>query len=391
MSQTLPANAAGAAEPINVLYIIDELREPGGAELILLKMVKLLPALGFKTHLVTFRLDPELAAFCELPSNLRVFPLKRTYDLGALAAAWNLRKLIRSQRIRIVHTFFETSDLWGGPVAKLSGAPILVSSRRDMGILRSGGHSLAYRFLGRMFDQTQTVSDVVRDRFIREDRLDPSKVVTIHNGVDTAKAAPTMDAARARRKFNLADASHVVVALGHVRPVKGYDVLLRAVQLAFREFPRAILAIAGQNHDAEHQRHLHALAADLGIASKVRFLGGVDDPLPLLQASDIFCLLSRSEGLSNALLEAMSARLPCVATRVGGNPEVVVEGHSGFLVASEDHVQAGERIADLLRDPPKAAAMGRAGRQIVETKFSESAMIGRLAGEYRSLVAACSS
>jgi glycosyltransferase involved in cell wall biosynthesis len=171
-----------------------------------------------------------------------------------------------------------------------------------------------------------------------------------------------------------------------VRKVKGLDVFLRAAAVVCLRFPDAAFAIIGEDHEPEHYRQLLDLAEQLGISSNVRFLGGIENPTPLLKASDVFCMLSRSEGLSNALLEAMACRLPCVVTRVGGNPEVVEEGSSGYIVASEDHAASGDRIALLLQDPVRARRMGCAGREIVEAKFSEAAMLARLVSEYEFLV-----
>src|SRR5216684_5034442 len=129
--------------PVHVLFVIDELCELGGAERILLKMVRLLPKDLFRCSVVTFRIREDLEELTEIGCPLYVFPLKKTYDFNALRMAMRLRNLIRREKVSIVHTFFETSDLWAGLVARLSGCPVLISSRRDMGILRSGKHRAA--------------------------------------------------------------------------------------------------------------------------------------------------------------------------------------------------------------------------------------------------------
>jgi glycosyltransferase involved in cell wall biosynthesis len=107
----------------------------------------------------------------------------------------------------------------------------------------------------------------------------------------------------------------------------------------------------------------------------------------LLKLSTLFCLLSRSEGFSNAILEAMATGLPCVVTKVGGNGEAVEEGRSGFLVNSEDAASAADRILTLLRNPQRAKQMGEAGRSVVATKFTAQAMARRWATLYDELVA----
>src|SRR5215471_2431432 len=111
----------------HILFIIDELCEIGGAERVLFKMIQLLPADMFRCSLLTFRTNDE-ADLSQIRCPLYVLPLKRTYDWNALKVAQWIRDFVRREKVSIVHTFFETSDLWAGPIAKLSGCPILVSS-----------------------------------------------------------------------------------------------------------------------------------------------------------------------------------------------------------------------------------------------------------------------
>jgi glycosyltransferase involved in cell wall biosynthesis len=372
--------------PVGILFIIDQLCELGGAERALLRMIRELPRERFSPRLATFQIDESLGFVEAVSCPLDVFPLRRTYDRNAWKVARQIRRLVRSHQIRITHTFHETSDLWGGMIAKMSGCPILISSRRDMGFLRTGKHRTAYRWLGRCFDEVQTVSEVVRRFCIEQDRLDPQRVVTIPNGVDLvpATAAPDRSAARARLGFDRG--AGLVVSVGHIRQIKGYDVLLRAAANVCKVMPEVVFAVAGDNHEPVHLQKLHTLADTLGMGARFRFLGPVEDVRPLLHAADVYCLPSRTEGLSNALLEAMACELPCVATRVGGNPEVVVEGKTGYLVESEDEESIAASILGLLRDPAAARRMGSEGRRIVEENFTTQAMMKRLVDSYERLL-----
>jgi glycosyltransferase involved in cell wall biosynthesis len=124
----------------------------------------------------------------------------------------------------------------------------------------------------------------------------------------------------------------------------------------------------------------------MGLERNVRFIGTRTDVGSLLKQSDVFCLPSRSEGMSNALLEAMACGLPCVATAVGGNLDVVVNGQTGFLVHNEDYQALAARIVSLLRDRHFARSMGQEGRRIIEAKFTVQHMMGRLASLYRQLL-----
>jgi glycosyltransferase involved in cell wall biosynthesis len=119
----------------------------------------------------------------------------------------------------------------------------------------------------------------------------------------------------------------------------------------------------------------------------VRFLGKVEDITPLLDAADVFCLLSRSEGMSNALLEAMAAAVPCVATAVGGTPEVLTGELSTLLVPSGDADLAALKILQLLSNPAQAQRLGRVARARVEENFTARRMVQNLAVRYGQLLA----
>lgn len=380
------SDARSAAPRPHVLFVIDQLCEAGGAERVLLNILRLLPEQGFRCSLVTFKLDSRVDLFRQIPCPVQVLPLRRTYGWSGLLAARRLWRLIRSQQVEIVHTFFETSDIWGGLVAKLSGCPILISSRRDMGILRSGRHQLAYRLLGPLFDQVLTVSDEVSKLCVRQDRLDPEKVVTVYSGIDLQKVRTANGSEVVRRTWGLAADDHLVTAVGHIRKVKGFDVFIRAAAIVRREFPKATFSIVGSVHEPAHLPELEELRRSLGLTEAVRFAGSSDNILSVLKASDVYCLPSRSEGFSNALLEAMACGLPCVATRVGGNAEAIEDGVSGFIVPPEAPEPMADRILRLLRQPQEARRMGHAARQRVEEKFTAEAMMANITAIYDRLL-----
>src|SRR6185312_3808040 len=169
-------------------------------------------------------------------------------------------------------------------------------------------------------------------------------------------------------------------------PVKGFDVFVEAAAHIARAAPDTAFAIAGEDSDTECCRQLREMASARGLKDNFFLLGGLDDVYPLLQAADVFCLLSRTEGLSNALLEAMACELPCVATAVGGNPEVVTDGTTGFLVESEDAESAAASILNLLRNPASARSMGIEGRKILEQKFTTETMMRSLIDCYEHLL-----
>jgi len=375
--------SAGKPRP-HVLFLIDHLMALGGGETNLLKVVELMPPELVRCSIATFRIKPEIQESIHVP--VHIFSWKRVYHLGAWKAAFALRKLIRDEHVDIVQTYFETSNLWGGIVAKLSGA-LLLSSRRDMGILRKTKHALAYRVVNRLSDRVLAVSEEVKRFCIDAERIDPHKISVVYNGVDLKHIAAEDPETNPYATADWAGASHIITCVANVRRVKGIDVLIRTAARVCRELPGAVFLVAGSLYEREYSEEVQKMIRDMGLGKNVRLLGFVGDPVPLLKMSNVFCLLSRSEGFCNALLEAMACGVPSVVTRVGGNPEAIREGENGFMVPVEDDAAAAERLLYLLRNPERAVKIGESGRTSAQTRFSAETMIKSLISLYRDLLA----
>lgn len=372
--------------PRHVLYAIDQLQQLGGAERMLFETVKRLDRERFLPSIVTFDLNRELPGLRQLPADVHFIPLRKTYDLQAVRASMSLRAVLRQHQVDILHCFFETSDLWAAPIAKLCGCPVIVSSRRDMGILRTRKHTLAYPMVNRIFDRVLAVSEEVRRFVIEQELLPEAKVETLYNGIDIAEIDSRALEYEARRSFSIPQDSPLVTLVANVRRVKGIDVLVRAAAIVVASFPLVRLVIAGKVLEEATMVALLGLVSDLGLGDNVLFPGAIENPYPLLAESDIFVLPSRNEGFSNALIQAMASGLPCVATRVGGNAEALEEGVSGFLIDSEDHEALAERLIWLLRDPQSGRRMGRCGREAAVERFGMTAVLDRLMNIYDELL-----
>ncbi len=385
---TIPTELRAGAEilPIRVLYIIDNLSLVGGAELCLLRLTQHLHRDQFECRVLTFHVgDRKLSDQFDCPVDY--WPVDSIFSPSAFRMIRKLRRLIREQKIDIVHTFFNTSDLWAGPIAKLCGARILISARRDMGILRKFRHDLAYRLMRGFFDQVQTVSEGVRQWTIQRDGVRSDRVITIHNGIQTNVDISADEVERLRRLAGLETQPFVATAVANFRHVKGIDTLVRAVALVCHKAPNLRILVAGSfGANAEGRAYadgVRRLVDTLGVGRWIKFLGQVDDIPALLQLTDLFVLPSRSEGLSNALLEAMRAGLPCVATAVGGNPEVVLDRKTGYLIPPDDPEALAERILGLIADPALRARMGAASREHVLQEFSVEKMTAKVMAGYR--------
>ena len=372
-----------------VLFIIDTLKGHGGAEGALFRLATGLPRFGYDCSVAAMQLleDPEVQRLFGCP--MHSLALRRTYDLSGMRAALKLRRLVTQNRYDIVHTIFPSSDLWAAPIARLAGTgALLVSGRRDMGILRRPAHKILYRWTSRFFDQVQAVSEEVRRVTISTDGTPPERVVCVYNGVELDRIRSIEpDHGFASRLGLDPRGATVVTAAGKLWPVKGADVLIRAAAVVCRERPHTNFVLAGWvERGSAYTEELMALAKALGVERNIYYPGRVGNIESLFKISDVFCLLSRSEGMSNALLEAMACGLPCVATAVGGTPEVLSDD-AGFLVESENAEAAAARILHLLGNDGLRNRMGAAGRKRVENHFTCDLMVRRVAGLYRDLIA----
>ncbi len=366
-----------------ILFIIDSLWGGGGAETSLFRLIQSLPADRFQCRVLTFHSDRLADSFiARFPCPVDHWQMISLYHPSTIGVCRRLFRLVRDEKIDIVHTFFPISDLFAGPFAKLSGARFLISSRRDMGILRKRWHGPLYRMLKGFYDEVHAVSEEVRRYTIETDGVNPGRIRTVYNGVDPNFGEPRGAARRSNRP--------VVTVVAHVRFVKGIDVFIRAAAEVRKKVPDVLFQIAGTfGTNPEHvayKNEVLELRRALDLEDTVCFLGPRTDVSAVLAGSDVFVLPSRSEGFSNALLEAMVCGLPCVATRVGGNPELVVDGETGFLVPPENPVELAARIVELLLDPPRRADMGRQSRARALANFTSSVMTARIVNSYDSLM-----
>ena len=364
----------------HILFVVDQLPVAlGGGERIAVRLAGLLPRYGFRASILTFDVHPDCPLRLSAPCPIYLLPMNRTYGWRALRSAFALRRFLREQDIKVVQTFFESSNLWAGMVVKVFSHARLIWSQRDMGILRARKHKIAYRFLSRLPDRVFAVSEEVRRYCIRVDRIPPDKVDVIYNGIDV-----NLTEARVASS-GLGGPVHITT-VGNIRRVKGHDVFVEAAALLSDRFPNCSFSIGGAILEKDYYATLQASVANLGLSDRFNFVGPVHSLPEHLAQADIFVMPSRSEGFSNAIIEAMAAALPVVATNVGGNAEAVVDQVTGVIVPPVDPPALAEALASLLCDPDRAAAMGEAGRSLAIEKFTTEAMMRQTAAAYSELL-----
>ncbi len=233
-------------------------------------------------------------------------------------------------------------------------------------------------------DGVVAVSGFVRERLVESEGIPGERVRVLYNGIEPSRFARSVDRAAVRASQGLEPEDLVVGIAARLAPVKDHATLLRAFARVVRDAPRAKLALAGEG---ELRAETEKLAEELGIAGACRFLGVRRDVPDLLASWDVFSLSSLSEGTSVTLLEAMASGKAVAATDVGGTPEIVEEGVTGFLTPRGDESALAASLGRLLRDPQLRERCGEAGRRRVRERFTLDRMLDAYRAQYRALLA----
>jgi glycosyltransferase involved in cell wall biosynthesis len=289
-------------------------------------------------------------------------------------------RLLRSDRIDLVHAEDHTGVLLG-TVARRRGVP-LVATRHVLSYGSNRREELKSRAVDALLARGATVvaiSSRVHAHLVDDLGVPPTNVVTIHNGVDVHAFDTPISRAEARGRLGWPDVP-TALFIAALRPGKGHEAMLDAAPMLRELAPTSRVVIVGSGPDEDSVR---ARAERIG---HVDVVGERADIALLLRAADVIVLPSLMEALPTVLLEAGAAGLPCVATSVGGVPDIVRDGVTGYLVPPGDRSALAERIAKLLCDPALADSMGAAARLRIREHFSLASQGAETAALYRRLL-----
>ncbi|MEZ4330516.1 MAG: glycosyltransferase [Myxococcota bacterium] len=344
---------------------------PGGAENMVVQLATALRALGHDPIVATMRPGwmTDRAESAGLP--VWIEPQRPGLDLrwiGRLAAK------LRRERIDVFHSHEFAMNVFGGAAAVLARVRAVSTIHGKHWIADRQRRAIAYRVLDRVGVGVVAVSQDLASYLADGLGLGRSRIEVIHNGIPIPDASTT-DREAVRRSLGLPAEGPLLLAVGNLYAVKDHANLL----CALARLPGARVAIAGRG---EEEANLRRLMKDLAIESRVHLLGLRDDVVRLLAAADVFVQPSRSEGLPLAVLEAMAAGLPVVATRVGGMAEAIAEEETGLLVPPGDSERLADALGRLLESTALRRRMGDSARRRAVSEFSVETMARRYAALY---------
>jgi glycosyltransferase involved in cell wall biosynthesis len=300
--------------------------------------------------------------------------------IGGVIRLW---KLLRRNRFDVIETFTPDSNLLGLLVARLAGVPVRVASHHGYIEGTPDWRKRAHGWLvnAGFANCLVAVSERVRRIALEEEAVRPDKVVVILNGIEMVRPQedPAIIKARLQQELGLNPDDFVYLSVGRVTVQKGHTYLLEAVPKILERFPDlTVILIAGEGHLRES---LEEKAAQLRVDRVVRFLRNRMDVSDLLFLADVFVLPSLWEGLPLALLEAMSAGLPVIATRVEGVENVVTDGENGYLLQPKDVTALAGAMIRIREDPLARQIFGERNKVLVQNEYT----INRMCRHYEDL------
>ncbi len=347
---------------------------------------------GMKNHLLSLlehsdrgSFEPAVAGPPEITAaaagfGAEVFPLDIKGELDPLRdarAVFELIRVLQKKRVDVLHAHGSKAGVVGRLAALLAGTPAVFLTAHnsvfyeEWPAYKKRVVGLAQAILARGTSRVIAVSEALRAEIIAREKVDPAKVVTVHNGIEPARFKNVGPRELLRQRLNLPADSAVIGTIARLAPQKGVRYLIQAAALIPAGL-RPVFLVVGEG---PLRAELEASARNAGVADRFIFTGLRSDIPLILGALDLLVLPSVTEGLPLVLLEAMAASLPVVATRVGGVPEAVVDGKTGIVVPPQDAPALAAAIAALLAAPDRARQFGAAGEDRVSRVFTVHRMV----------------
>lgn len=365
--------------PTPVLHFVNILGI-GGAEGQFVERVRSTDFRRFRPLVATLKKSgPHLAEFQRLGLEPREFPLGRSFAHPSTAATvLNLAAWMRKEGVKLVHAQDFYTNLLAVPAARLAGAKVIVS-RLDLAHWHGQRRRQALAWATRLADRVQVNALAIKQQLIGEEAVPSEKIELVHNGLDLSRfdrrQKQPLDG-----ELSLPLGARIVAVVANLHPIKGQDDVVTAFSrfATEPEFSDVHLLLIGEG---ERRAPLESLALELGLGGRVHLVGHRTDIPAILSRVEILISSSHAEGLSNSVIEGMAARLPVIATAVGGSPELILDGERGLLVPPGSPERLAQALRLLLTDPHLRERLGNAARSYVEANLA----IGQMARHFDRL------
>lgn len=367
--------------PVNVLRVVIGLNQ-GGVQQGVLNLFRGLDPTRFRP--IACALENDGAVGRELAAaGFEVLVLGHREKGVGIRIVRDLTRVIRERRISIVHGSSYHPSLFARLAGRLAGAPVLVSHEHTVFPRRRPKRCLYSHLLGRVTDGHIAVSRAVRDQVVGWYRLDPQKVHVIHNGVDAERFRPGRRE-EAKRRLGLPPEAPLVVTTARLDPENGHRILFEALA-PIRAAHRLRLLVVGTGRG---EAAVRAAATGAGLGEAATFTGLRRDIPELLAAADVYAAPVLQTGFSNALIEAMAAGCPVIASDTAGNLEAISPGQDGLVVPQADAPALRAALVRLLEDPGLGRRLGAAARETVLARFTAARFTAAVQDLYTQLLAA---
>lgn len=372
---------------INIAFIIDTIATPAaGTEKQLLMLINEIDKSRFKPYLICLH-NSEWLNDNDLPFEVYILDVHSIISFGFIRGLIRFGKLHKEKNFDIVQTFFADGNIFGTVAAYVSGIKTNISSRRNHG----GGHwhNKTWLFILRRLNRFTKLyisnSHSVAEYTSKAEHVEIDKIITIHNGLylDEFKQITLQLREENRKRLSIEKDDILVCLIANWRPVKNYPLFIQVATMLHDKYPFTKFIIIGELPPNDVlQRYL----LDYNIDDVVTFFGPTRDTIDILSAMDIGVLCSKAESLSNAILEYLASGLPCVVSQVGGNTEAIGYGKCGLSFESDNLHEFYRQLELLINDSGLRDRFARAGKTLVNQRFSYRIMVEKYEDLYESLV-----
>jgi glycosyltransferase involved in cell wall biosynthesis len=372
-----------------VLHLINNF-EVGGTERQAIELLKRIDRERFDIRLAALSTRGPLYSEISSQFDIQEFPISGFLNVNAIRQLLRLRSFLVSESIRILHAHDFYAGVIGSLAAKGAGVK-LIASQRHLRLSDRKAHLWGTNVVNRLADRLLVNSNPIRDYIIASDSSCAQKIVVIENGLAIDKEK-SEDEARYRvdrlkerlcSQIGLTPSTRLIGMLARLQPVKGHRVFVEASALLLQKEPSIHFVLIG---GGPLRDELQTLAHNLGIGAHVHFLGERPDGRELISAVDLAVMSSLHEGLPNALMEAMSAGVPVVATAVGGVRELVTHGETGYLVEAGNSAALADQMFMALRDYGKSSELARRARGQILERFGMQRMVKSVESLYEQML-----